>query len=535
MAEMLPFLKSLLGVSGLSGYEGPAARLIEEAWRPLIDELHFSRLGSLHALKKGSGKSPRPALLAAVHMDSIGLMARKVQDGFIFVAAVGSVDLRVLPGTPVLVHAAGGDLPGVVVMPPAQLLPAAQRGRFPDLDHMLVDTGLTPAQVARRVRAGDLISVDTQPVELAGGTLSGHSLDNRASVAALTAALGELGSAPTCGMSGPRPRSQEETTFAGAATSAFQLKPDLAVIMDVTYAKAPGTGGWDSFPLGGGPTLGLGPRIHPFLHKRFKELAQASGMPFAVEPMPVDSLTDADAVQVTAAGIPCMVLGIPIRYMHTPVEVVCAEGHPARRPSAGRLHRLAGSRFPAEDRVGVSMLTSAHPSSSCLKGFATRCPSPAMRPKCAASCWRPSNHWLTRSAWTRWAACSSAAAAGAGTRPRVLLDAHMDEVGFMIVEAEGDGIYRFEIVGGIDTASACREAGSRGTRTYSRRDRGNAHPSVGRRGCNPQPRRGFAAHRSRPGRLGGDWGAAPPSPHASAASALPSSPSPLMIASGSPS
>ncbi len=325
MAEMLPFLKSLLGVSGLSGYEGPAARLIEEAWRPLTDELHFSRLGSVHALKKGSGKAPRPALLAAAHMDSIGLMARRVQDGFIYVAAVGSVDLRVLPGTPVRVHAAGGDLPGVIAMPPPNLLPAEQRGRYPDLEYMLVDTGLTPAQAARRVRAGDLISVDTQPVELAGGTLSGHSLDNRASVTALTLALQELGARPHRWDVWAAATVQEETTFAGAATSAFQLKPDLAVILDVTYAKAPGTGGWDSFSLGSGPTLGLGPRVHPALHRRFKELAQASGLPFSVEPMPVDSLTDADAVQVSAAGIPCMVLGLPIRYMHTPVEVAALE------------------------------------------------------------------------------------------------------------------------------------------------------------------------------------------------------------------
>ena len=290
-----------------------------------MDELHFSRLGSLHALKRGGGAGPRPSLLVAAHMDSIGLIVRGVVEGFIQVAALGDADVRVLPGTPVRVHTAGGDLPGVAAAPHAALLPEGQRGRFPSLDHLLVDTGLTAAQVRRRVQPGDLISLDTPPMELAGGTLSGHSLDNRASAAALTLALEELGRRAHRWDVWAAATVQEETSFAGAATSTFQLKPDLAVILDVTFARGPGMSGWNSFPLGSGPTLGLGPNIHPRLHQRFKELAGRAEMPFSVEPMPEYSGTDAEAVQVSAAGIPCMVVGIPIRYMHTPVEVAALQ------------------------------------------------------------------------------------------------------------------------------------------------------------------------------------------------------------------
>lgn len=324
MDDLLPFLKSLLEVSGLSAYEAPARRLIEARWAPLADELHVSRAGSLHALKKGSGASPRPALLAAAHMDAIGLMVKGVQAGFLRIASMGDVDVRLLPGTPVRVHAAGGDLPGVVALPSARLLPESQRGHFPSLEYLFVDTGLTAAQVQRRVKTGDLVSLDTQPLELAGGVLSGHSLDNRASAAALTLALEELRRRSHVWDVWAAATVQEETTLAGASTSAFSLRPDLAVVLDVTFARGPGTEqGWDSFPLDSGPTLGLGPVVHPALHRRFRQAAERAEIPFSVEPIPEVSMTDADALQITAGGIPCMVLGIPLRYMHSPVEAVC--------------------------------------------------------------------------------------------------------------------------------------------------------------------------------------------------------------------
>jgi endoglucanase len=328
MADILPFLKSLVSVSGLSAHEGPVARLVEQRWRPLADELHTSRLGSLHALKRGRGRSPRPALLIAAHMDTIGLIVRKVVDGFLYVASVGGVDVRVLPGSPVRVHTASGPeagLPGVVTLPPGWLLPAGVGKDQVPIAHLLVDIGLPPREVARRVRVGDLISLDTGPVEHAGETLSGHSLDNRASLAALTICLEELQSRAHVWDVWAAATVQEETTLGGAATSAFQLRPQIAIAVDTTYGKGPGTNGWDTFALGKGVTLGLGPNIHPFVHARLKQLAERLEIPHAVEPIPKDSGTDAQAMQTAADGIPTMVMEIPLRYMHTPIEMVALQ------------------------------------------------------------------------------------------------------------------------------------------------------------------------------------------------------------------
>ncbi len=115
---------------------------------------------------------------------------------------------------------------------------------------------------------------------------------------------------------------QEEETYAGAYTSAFQLKPSLAIAIDVTFAASPGSPSHKTFPMGKGPTLGWGPNIHPALHKAVKKLADLLEIPYAVEVMPRHSGTDAYALQVTAQGIPTMVISIPLRYMHTAVEMI---------------------------------------------------------------------------------------------------------------------------------------------------------------------------------------------------------------------
>ena len=324
MTDILPFLKSLLSVSGLSGFEGPVARLIEEKWHPLVDEISLSRVGSLHGLKKGSGKEPRPALMIAAHMDAIGLMVSQIQDGFLHVTNVGGVDIRVLPGLEVTVHATGSgeDLSGVIAIPPSQLLPESEGDGVIAMKHLLVDTGLTARAVDKKVHIGDLVSFANQPLELAGDVLSGHSVDNRASVAALTVCLEELQKKSHAWDVWAVATVQEEVSYLGAYGSAFQLRPQLAIAVDGTFAKSPGVDGWQTFPMGKGVGLCIGPNMHPFLHTRLKEVAERAEIPWFLDLSPEDSGTDAYAMQVTAEGIPTALVEFPIRYMHTPVESV---------------------------------------------------------------------------------------------------------------------------------------------------------------------------------------------------------------------
>lgn len=332
MTDILPFFKSIISVAGLSGHEAPVAKLIQEKWTPLVDEISQSKLGSIHGLKKGTqtksksraDKSPRQSVMIATHMDAIGLMVSRIVDGFLYITQIGGVDPRVLPGTPVIVHASGSgeELYGVIAMPPSNLLPEGQNSGAIALKYLMIDTGFTAKEVIKKVRIGDKVAFGTEPVEMSGGYVSGHTLDNRASVAALTICLEELQSKLHVWDVWALASVQEEETFAGAYTSAYQLRPTIAVAVDVTFGKGTGSGGYQTFPIGKGVTLGMGATVHPYLRKRFKEVAERFEIPVATDIMPDYSYTDADALQLTAEGIPTMVVSIPQRYMHTPVELI---------------------------------------------------------------------------------------------------------------------------------------------------------------------------------------------------------------------
>ena len=321
MQNTIQQLKKWVSLPGLSGAETPLREAIQQVWQPLTDELGVSAMGSLHALKKGSAPDPRPSILISTHMDAIGLMVAGIEKEWLRVTQIGWVDARNLPGQPVVVHGRR-DLPGIVVQPAAHLLPANEQGGPVSLDSLLIDTGLPAEELSTLVRVGDFISFNQPWVDLCGETLAAHSLDNRASVAALTYCLELLQTRDHAWDVWAVASVQEELGHFGASTSAYQLHPDLAVAVDVTFATGPGTQDPNTFALKSGPALGWSPVLHPAMFERMRAAAQKLEMPFTKEIMPGPTHTDADDLQSVAGGIPTMLVSIPLRYMHTPVEVV---------------------------------------------------------------------------------------------------------------------------------------------------------------------------------------------------------------------
>jgi len=190
------------------------------------------------------------------------------------------------------------------------------------MENLYVDTGLLPEETAELVRIGDLISFAQEPLDLSEDLLAGHSLDNRASVAALQVCLEELQNTCHDWDVWAVASVQEEVTLAGARTSSFSLRPDLAVAVDTTYAKGPGSpADYRTFPLGKGITLGWGSDIHPGLYLKFKALADQLKIPYATELMPTRSGTDGMGIIRAGTGIPTMIVSLPVRNLHTPVEV----------------------------------------------------------------------------------------------------------------------------------------------------------------------------------------------------------------------
>ncbi len=320
MDKIETFLNALLCVPGISGYEQSVSKIIKEQWEPLTDEISISRLGSLHALRKASTPGNHPSLMIATHMDAIGLMVKEIQGEFLLITQIGGVDPRVLPGQAVTVHGEK-NIAGVVQMLPDRLAIKTAPGSAPNYSRLFIDTGLNEAEIKRNIRVGNVVSFANTPIGFEGKYISGHSLDNRASVAALTVCLEEIRNYQLQWDLWCVATVQEEVRAVGAHTSTFNLMPQIGIALDVTFAQEPGLNTHETFPLGKGVTLGIGANVHPALHRKFKQLAEEIDMPFTLETMPRSSGTDAMVMQITGAGIPTFVLGIPIRYMHTPVEL----------------------------------------------------------------------------------------------------------------------------------------------------------------------------------------------------------------------
>lgn len=329
-------LKALISIGGPSGYEKPVRDLIAETWRPLSDELTITNLGSLKAVRHGSGAAPRPTVMLAAHMDAIGLMVTQIDSGFLRTTQIGGVDSRILPGQMVTVHATRNqpvEIPGMVVLPADFLLPAEAGHETPPLNHLLVDTGLRADEIAALVRVGDVISFAQEPLELSGASVAGHTLDNRASVAAVSVCLDLLSRRTHLWDVAAVATVQEEVGAIGAAVDPVAIHPDFAIVIDVTFANGPGGSGWRKFELGKGVPLTWGINDHPALYQALTSCAEELDIPIEKDLAPRGSGTDAYSIQVVESGIPVVEVGIPLRYMHTPVEMVALKD--IRR--AGRL------------------------------------------------------------------------------------------------------------------------------------------------------------------------------------------------------
>jgi endoglucanase len=319
-------LRSLLTAPGPSGYEREAARVFADAARAFTSEVTTDVMGTTVARVKGKGEGP---LLAVVgHIDEIGLLVSHIDDkGFLWFIGVGGWDPVILVGQRVELLTKEGRIPGVVGKKPIHLLQDDERKKVPELKSLHIDIGAKDAEEAKRmVRIGDVAVIAGEPVEFPNDRVVSRSMDNRlgAYVAYESARLvAEAGGAP--GDVAAVAAVQEEINLGGAATTAFSLQPDVAIVVDVTFATdAPGvepkTIG--ESPFGSGAAIGRGSTLHPAVFDRLVEAAEGAGIPYTISPSARYTGTDADAIHLARAGIPTGVVSIPLRYMHSPVEMV---------------------------------------------------------------------------------------------------------------------------------------------------------------------------------------------------------------------
>jgi putative aminopeptidase FrvX len=318
-------LERLLTSAGPSGYEQAPAAVFREAAAAFAAVEHDS-VGSTVARVAGSGDGPSVAVVG--HIDEIGLIVHHIDDkGFLWFTAVGGWDPIILVGQRVEIATRAGVVPGVVGKKPIHLMREDDRKKVPVLKDLHIDIGARDGDDAReRVRIGDVAVIAGRPVEYPNRRWVSRSMDNRIGCyVALEAArlVAEAGGAP--GDVYAVAVTQEEITFGGARTTAFSLDPDIAIAVDVTFETDQPS--LDERELGrhvfgSGPVLTRGSTLDPRVFELLHEAGEAEGIPFTVTASARSTGTDADAFHIARAGIPSAVVSVPLRYMHSAVEMV---------------------------------------------------------------------------------------------------------------------------------------------------------------------------------------------------------------------
>jgi len=338
-------LDKLLRVGAPSGYEGPAA----EIWREAASFAELSSDGLGSSIARVGDAAPLFAVVG--HIDEIGLIVTHIDEkGFLWFAPIGGWDPQILVGQRVEVRGKDGLVPGVAGRKPIHLLEADQRKKVVELKGMHIDIGVEDRdEAAELVRVGDPVVIAAEPVAVAGERLVSKSMDNRlgAYVALESLRRCHEGDGPG-GSFAAVAAVQEEIGLFGARTAAFEVRPDVAVAVDVTHATdAPGVDEKEvgSHPLGSGPVIGRGSTLSPKVFELLVETAEAEGIEYTISASGRGTSTDADVLQISRSGIPTGLVSIPLRYMHSPVEMVDL------RDVEGVVNLLAafGSRLSADD------------------------------------------------------------------------------------------------------------------------------------------------------------------------------------------
>ncbi len=317
---MEAILDRLCSVGAPSGFERPAADAARELLEPLVDEVCTDRLGNLVGVRR-CGKPDAKRLLLDAHLDEIGMVVTGVKDGFLHFNTIGGVDQRMLPDRELTVLT-DPPLLGVVACLPPHVLSPEDKDKAPDLDDVYLDVGLTQEEAERRVPIGTPIVFRAETFRLGERQICGKSLDDRSCFAALlrTAELLKdkeldvdlyiLGS------------TREEVGGMGAQTAAQSLRPDYCVAVDVTFGRTPDSPKTESLVMGGGPCVGIGPNCARWMVKRLLAKAEEAGVQVQREVLEGSSGTNGWEMQVANEGVATAVLSLPLKYMHTPVEVV---------------------------------------------------------------------------------------------------------------------------------------------------------------------------------------------------------------------
>ena len=322
--ESLAFLKRLIAAPSPSGFEQPAQKVMRDEMSRHAGSVSTDVHGNVIALL--NPKAPLRVMLAG-HVDEIGLMVRNITDGgYLYCGPIGGVDPTVAVGQRVVVHGAKGPVPGVIGRKPIHLADPDDLNKAPKIHQLWIDIGAKDKKDAlRAVGIGDCVTFDEGLTLLRNDLATARGFDDRMGSFVVAETLRKLkGKKIAVAVYGVS-TVQEEIGLRGARTSAYGIDPHAGIAIDVGHATdCPDVdkNRVGDFACGKGPIVARGANINPILYNMIVAASKQARIPVQIEGAPGGTGTDANAIQITRAGVAAGLVSVPCRYMHTPCEVI---------------------------------------------------------------------------------------------------------------------------------------------------------------------------------------------------------------------
>jgi endoglucanase len=325
-AERRQFLEDLMAAWCPSGFEEQAQAVVRRRLAGRAQEVRTDVHGNVLA---GVNTGAPLRVMLAGHVDEIGLMVSHIDEhGYLFFQTIGGFDPPILTGQRVIVHGAGGPVPGVIGRRPIHLMTDEDRKAIPKIEDMFIDIGAKDGkEAARGVRVSDPVTLDVGMKCLANDLVACRGFDDRIGAFVVVEALLEVARRKPRVAVWAVSTVQEEVGLRGARTSAFGLDPQVGIAVDVGFASDYPGGDKDKrrvgdVKVGAGPILCRGPNINAAVEAGLEKVAKAKKIPYQMQAEPRATGTDANAIQLNRSGVATALVSVPNRYMHTPVEVI---------------------------------------------------------------------------------------------------------------------------------------------------------------------------------------------------------------------
>jgi endoglucanase len=324
--ESFEFLKQIVNTPSPSGYEQRAQAVFREYVGRFADEVRTDVLGNSYAVINPGGS---PRVMLSGHIDEIGFIVHYISDeGFIYFSPVGGHDSIVPVGHRVHIHTKQGPVLGVIGRKAIHLLSEEERRKKPDLSDLWIDIGATSKKEAEeRVRLGDPVTYTDELQPLMGDFVTARGFDNKMGCFVVAEALRVISERRSELKAAVYAVStvQEELGLRGAHTVAYEIDPQVAVTVDVGHSiDHPGVDKkkHGEYAVAKGPVICRGSHINPVVFEMLVETATEKEIPYQIEVAGGRTGTDTDAIQLSRSGVATGLVSVPIRYMHTPCELL---------------------------------------------------------------------------------------------------------------------------------------------------------------------------------------------------------------------